>query len=818
MRNLAALSLSAILFIGCGSDGTTTGVSTGGPGLQSPALQQATLGRAFFSDPVVNGRVLFFSLDGQFLGEVVTNRTGDFQIPQGKLNTTAYRAVLVSSGQTLRSEIRGPQEDMLTLSPLTTVVSYYLEDHPGISLREAENRVKAYLRLPNYTVSSMIGEMPFLSSKRLLAEADLPALAQAVDGGGSVRFVEDQGVTGKLGSETLTALSDFATDLGKDFLKSGATDLIGWVASSIGINFLSPSLRDIGKQLDQIANDINAVAALISQGAANEIFNHDLAELNNGPNGPAFLIKNKNADLTAVANTTVPTGLPVPASFLVNTAAGNLTSSLQMQTWQDQTDSIFQYLTAGSSGTNILRDQASHLLEPLGYKESDNLQFYPARSNVVFPPQQNALISNLLGVGSLGIILVGESAHLAANLAQSISLAQSYLRAKNIDTQRIRQEVPATLASSGVFLDMEYKKMWVLQIHDKASIEVATNIAEGYTIGPFSQFHVPNDDELSDLYDRQKAGNSSNPLQVLISLGFRGLTNSGGDVQVTDDGHHVLYDHDVTVRRRSLDTGHTELASDGAFMMVRDFPGNAEYDLAVNPLSCMTGKSMTLSSSPVGTQTQLKATGTSFRMRGGGTFMVGTSSHSNGVLDVIVNGSVDVTDQVIWTSGNDSQASVSNAQGSYGLVTWHVPLDGQTALSNVTITGQLHEATASVTLTPPAGLTPVLDSIQLSPFNVLYDPPTLGSHLDIPLRTTLFFKDPLTQDALAEDGSSFTNVTYQVFDTNSGQLVDSSEIGFPTVTPNLMRVFSSNTHANVTVNATIGTVTGSSPFGFSVLK
>lgn len=812
----------ALAICGCGGGSTSDSIISSSQA--TLPVRQPSIGRALPSGPVVNGKIQFFDSRGALLGETITNRTGNFKLPDALTGIDNYRAQLEVNGKLLRSEVRGPQVDMLTITPLTTVVSYYMELNPEVSLSEAESRVSRHLLLPNYRISSIIGENPYFSSSRLLAQPDLRALAADVLVGPAIRFDAAPTSSQSLSSKIAPLLRDFSKELGSDYLKNGATDLIGWVANSLGINFLSPSLRDIGNDLSDLESSIESLAQEIEQNQATADFKSDLNALNAGKGTPVYEINSatNTTASTALQNPPVPTGIPISASDLLKTPAGNLVSLLQTNSFVGYVDTIYTYLTATNTSSNIIRDQAAYLLTSRGFEKDDTLLYYSCRCNDVFPPQQNALVSSLLAAAGEGVILVGEADHLSADLAQAIRTAQLYSIKKAVQTQTVLQQVPAPLDSNDVLLDMQFKKMWFLQVQDKSSYGDAVQHCENFTTGPFSQFHMPSNDELSDLFSREKAGNSGNPLQVLINLGFRGLS---GDNTVTDSGHHVFQSSDIEVRRFSLDTGRSEGANRDAFLMVRDFPGNAEYDLTINPLSVMTGATLNVvNSSSNGTQTQLKATGTQFRLRAGGPFTVGGKSHSNTQVDALITGNKDVTLQAQWTSSDDSMASVSNDPASAGLVTWHAPL-GAIPLGNVTFTARLHDAVNNITLAPPAGLLLTLDSVQISPYNVLYDQ-SLTDNLDINLQTTIFFKDPLTQDAQTLNGSSFANVTYKVYDTNSHQLVEKTQIDFPTVTPNLMRVFPANTHANVTVNATTTrtdgttttTVTGSSPFGFSVLK
>jgi hypothetical protein len=316
------------------------------------------------------------------------------------------------------------------------------------------------------------------------------------------------------------------------------------------------------------------------------------------------------------------------------------------------------------------------------------------------------------------------------------------------------------------------------------------------------RFTLASQAQLDALRQRLLVINPNSPTQALISLGFTGIDPSKSLVVWMDspgwsDNNNPPSDYHPEAYTYRLNDGETtkiNTAKDFTsypYLMTLPFPGAAEQD-PNNPLLA-SGRPGTLSVQSA-SATQLQALALNNPVSSGGTFTVSGKSRTVPV-QTVTRASDDVTGDVVWTSSNPSVAEVSNLDGSQGQILWHP----DSALSPVTFMAALQGQAASLTVNPPSPLAPAtLQGIQVLPTNLLYGLPARNEYF----HATGFYSD---QRAVNLDNQ----VIWSVVDSVSNQTIPPAQAGFITSEPNLLVISSQLTSPRLTVQATLGNLTGS---------
>ncbi|MDB5098123.1 MAG: hypothetical protein JWM80_2544 [Cyanobacteria bacterium RYN_339] len=253
-----------------------------------PALLHGIVAAAF---PVAGATVRLVRLDGAPIpvsgGAATTNAAGAYVLHAADL-PSAFR-VVATGGQVqgkpfageLRAEVRGYRGGGLPVAPgpLPTLVSAYLDAHPGAGLTQAASAVKAFLAIPPHV--DLVADVPHLPAAfdpaAFAGAADAQgghvALARALiaelDAGGKHPFVRPyhlrdlssfitEGLVKRLGEAMLSAAADRVGDsaLGQQVndLKSG---ILGQALSLIGFPTTDANkFQDIQDGLTELGTDI----------------------------------------------------------------------------------------------------------------------------------------------------------------------------------------------------------------------------------------------------------------------------------------------------------------------------------------------------------------------------------------------------------------------------------------------------------------------------------------------------------------------------------------------------------------------------------
>ena len=733
---VAVLVCLGLLAPGCGS---TTGVSgtgsnlTGASGVVSGEVegQRTTIfGKAKLLGPVVGASVQFVDTAGNPLPVTPLTTTGAGLYTSSAALPSSFRVEVTSPPLTLRREVRNFPGDgsMINVNAVTHLVSLYLESHPGLSLETAEDRVRTFLQIPAAVDlgTGLDAETGFFSHYRYLQAADASggfeaycqSLIAKIDLGQQQPFIlEESG--GVLSGLTANVLGDLVANP----ISGGLNTAFGWVASLAGFNIGGPTLTDISNQLTGISTQLTQLQKQITQETLTTQYTTDQAALE----GNVSLIDTISAEVSSTA--TAFAGQSASPDPISEPPDSQLITDLQASNWTSLGNLILDYLLGRNSApNNMVQLYTAIVMARVG---ADNLyQGYPLRSNALLAQQQSQL-QYYLTVMQQVFNLIAETSHLSTRdpvslnftpNAMPINQARSTILSMIADCRRALQQLPDPLPSDQVLIDMENGATWYLSLIPKTGYSSAGQYPKDVITGPYGYkypsfgqvqgpaFRVATQTQLNGLRQRLQEINPSSPVQALIQLGFQGLDASKNDLVVwmdspdwsdTSDPPSAYHPEAYTFKFSDGSTNKINTSKDStnyAYLMTLPFPGAAEND-PTNPLlgSGLPGSLSVEVSSP----TQLKALALQNPVTSGGTFTIGTKSHTAPVTTV-TRAQDDVSGDVVWTSSNPAVADISNLDGSQGQITWHP----NSPLGPVTFTASLLGKTDSLVLNPPNPLAP----------------------------------------------------------------------------------------------------------------
>lgn len=817
------LILWSLLLAGCSGSGTTSPQADGTP------EGEVLLGRAQSDVPLVGARVELLDRSGQPLlpAPLVVGANGLFETAH-RVSGSFLVVVTPPQNQKIEAPVSAPLTavvedwdlEMVGVNFVTNLVSLYLAEHPGLTLAEAEQRVRTFLQIPEGVDlgTGLDADSGWFSrtvfARRAAANGGVQAysqsLVQQVDTGGPVPFVlaaEESSVLGDLAESV-------ASNLISDPISHQLQNTFGWAASLAGFNIGGPSMSQISSQLDQISNQLTQIQAEIAQQTLTSEYTADQVALE------SFIptIDARSADLSNLAAAVATQGAYPPVTTPPDST---LIQQLQSQTnpsWDVMANTILDYLLhRNSAPNNMVNVYSGIIMASVGADSAATYQGSPLRSNALLRQQQDQMNYYLQEVNR-AINLYAETAHLVTRDSLSgnftsnavpIMLAKATIWDILGSSRQCLQQLPVLLPSDEVLVDTEYGVTWYLTLQPPDSYDDIRNGSKIVT-GPYgsksssgTRFMVASKAQLDGLRNRLRGATPpvGNPTQTLAKLGFKGVT--GTDLKVwmyspdynmgfgKQDPHAFTYD---------LNTGNTDKLNTFdnpatyPYLVALPFPGAAETSPLTPLLS--SGKPGTLAIQAV-SPTQLKAVATNNPVTSGGTFSAGGSTQSVPVTTV-VRASDDVTQAVRWSSSTPEVADISNLDGSQGLITWHPNVNG--GLKPVTFTASFLGATSATLVVNPPNPAPTaqLVSIQVLPSNLLYGLPARNEYY----QATGFYSDQTAVNLNSQ-------VTWSVVGTNGNTPIPSSQAGFTTNEPNLLVISPTLATSQLTVRATLGGVTGS---------
>lgn len=862
MARSLLLAFLAILLAGCGSSGSGgSGGSDSSPGfglyeVQGRAQTHVPLEGATLQILDLEGRPLVLAVGaadiveapGQLAESTTTGVNGQFRftamLPESfRVVVTPSQSAKVSAASEvspLVAEVRHFRgERYLGVNFVTNLVSVYMREHPGLSLEEAEGRVRTYLAIPEgIDLGTGLDADQGAFSRSVFAR-------RAGQNGGIASFTRslaDQVDVGPpspivAGAEAPTSpLSGFVGDVAKglvsDGVKAGIEDGFGWAVGLAGFNIGGVSNKEIEEQLDAIQQELNEIELEIAQQTLTLEYSQDQAALE-----PLVSNITNTSQQVATLASQYPPGFGAPVSSAMDQP---LINQLQGQNppWDSLANEILDYLLGRASAPNNM--VALYKSITMGMVQADSPAAY-----VGYPLRSNGLLAQLQGQCNYYLQVVNEALNLLAETnhlvyrdlegnftsnAVPIMLAKTSMLNILAASRQAWEQLPEPLASDNVLVDMENGITWYLVVGEP--VPYYPNVYQGSPIvtGPYGsasvngrQFMLPTQQQLDSLRHRLQAINPSSPTQALTTLGFTGLAAGTTNLEVwTYSSSFASYycstgfaQYVYTYYMNSGDTKKASPCDPGTkhnYLLVLPFPGPAEQS-ASNPLLAngLPGTMTVQTISP----TQLRCTATNSTISSGGTFTVGTQSHSAPASHV-TRASDDISANVVWTSSNLRVADISNLdrttnqQGQLvtqpGQITWHPDAPG--GLVPVTFTAAYGSNSASLTVAPPSPApTAQLVSIQVMPTNLLYSYPPRNEYY----HATGFYDD---ETAVNLD----TLVTWSVVSTTDGSPIPPSQAGFITSVPNLLILSNTLATSQLTVQATYQGVTGSAVIEVPVLQ
>lgn len=775
-RRFLLLLALAVALAGCSGAG---GGAVEPDGAATPAPLLA--GRVLLDRPAAGAQV---EMNG---ATAVTNAGGGFLLPRPR-----GRALLTASvdGAPFRMALDGPPAHAVVVNAVTNLIALYLETHPDLPLEEADRRVKAFLRIPARVSASHgledVAGAPFSHRVFLAAaaqnggvEAFSRALAAQVDGGPPRAFVSEaaKGFWKDLGLQV-------AADLGTDLLTGAARGLVGWALSAMNVNVgEAGDLRDLAAQIQQIT----AQAAQIQDDVLRAFAAGDLQDLTNTLEQQLTSpFDTLNGSYVGQLLAVTPTNVPLPPNPQV--------SALVQTVLATDLEEFLAVLNDVMQGRNLSpcmpRLVAAQRNAQVGAGQGESLIVLENRSIGVM----QSVFDYYASYQTLAYNLLAESVHVADSPAAGIQLARGYtLRLfANLKAQSLLVPVPWKYP---VVLDRG-GSMWYGTMQgevDSNGISHYAPMAAQPLYGSGANrtdWTVATVDDADRLFERMQAGvygpdlAASGPGPALQELGF--------DVTALD-GHTKIWvsGRGPTPARFNLTTGESDTSYGSndsyPFLWVRAFPSNEDADTART----------------AGVPTSLEITVTN-GLRAVASMSLGTET---------VEG-VDVTDRVVWTSGNPALVEVSNAPGREGTLTWRYEPHPSTVYLYVSdrpiqiVDGQVQPADAvygRLLLDPPIVLSPPLVSLSVTPKNVDYG--TLPTSRQC--YATGYYQDGSVRDHT-------NDAVWSVLNADGTAALPAEEASFSASVPGVLHLKNALTTDRVTLQATFGGKTATTLAGAPV--
>lgn len=837
--------LSGLLVTGCGGDSEQLFVSP--PPGQTSAMPYLP-GRVAIGRIIGGGEVLFANSQGQTLGRTSLAPDGTFGVDpslSGAVWVTARLSDVAAQGQVwqlsalLESFDRNGKEIVLNIP--TTLVGRFQQRHPELSLAECQSRVQQFLGIPKERALQTLDESagsPFAhelffseAAANGGVEAFLTSLLDEMEANGTHTFQLD-GVF-KAGT---SFLGGCVKALAVDFTKSEAVTGAGWASRAMGVNFPFPSNNDLAERIQSIQDQVSDLAKQLKQFEAETAYQDAVGKLG------ADVVVPSNSLATSLQST-VQTFVPLQpdSAYLQPGSSYSSLSALENLYSKNNTKAMLDELVSYLEGTRSqggVSQRMERLLVALAFPglgiDSDLSRYngYGAFSNTTVGIPRS-MLAYYLTVFEQTVLMFAEQSHNtndAATLVINIREGQPYLSRLAQARQRILAQTPEALGSDDLFVDREAGLIWWMgnlgshgsQVpYTSTDKKVGAVEYSGRFQGPGGVWRVPTAAELQKLYGRIVAGSKAQPVPggKLAKV----LSRWGWDISYMTDDHQVwvaIPNLAQSEQRFSLDTGKIEKVSAGRYndlILVSSFDATAITDTSIYPpLSVGTVTAIEISQQPQGPAgVQLKAQATvSYTI--GGSYTVGGASQS-APQETVATKTLDVTDQVVWSSSNEAMLIVTNidattdtdgnilSQASHGLASWQ-PFNSQT-LTPVTVSASFNGVSSAVTLTPPASLSPNLVSLQVLPANV-----DLSNTFPIQFsfQAVLFYSDPITGDAQAQHFAeqSAPSLVWTLLDNSGAPIPPSQGSGFISSDANNLVLSTPATNPFMIVQAAANGATG----------
>lgn len=505
---LAALMLLTVQGLGgCGSSSHDV-ASFGAESV--PATPTAVQGRAQSLVPLEGATVQVYGEGEQLLsrGSLTTGDNGLFFLPVGVHPTRVV--VTPPAGHPdpapLAAEVGNLKTGYVGVNYATNLVSVYLSRHPGLTVAQAEERVRAFLLIPaGVDLGTGLDSEHYWFSRSVFArkaalrggvEAYTASLAAQVDVG------PPEPMTAEKKEE-----DNLATQVVKDLLGSAASSaagpVFGWVTSAAGFNFGGPSLKQVSAQLSAIQAQLTALSAQISFLALQAQYFSDQQTLQTNDVGPIGSASQQLQNLAATFALLTPSPAAGPDQQTIE-MVNTLTAPGASSDYQGKANEILNYQLARGTDQNMVFLFSTSLMENVGADGSPTYLAYPLRSNAdlnasssptpspspgasPLPPltlwnQKRNQLSYYLQVVSQAMNLIAEQAHLStrdpgtgfyASNANAINTAKSVIYNDSPQVPRnnllatsiaAAQQLPLPLPSDQVLVDLENGVTWYLTV------------------------------------------------------------------------------------------------------------------------------------------------------------------------------------------------------------------------------------------------------------------------------------------------------------------------------------------------------------------
>lgn len=530
MRNTlrSFLVFVALLAAGCGGGGQGP---VGHSDLVPPTRIPVVVARLYLGGDVPGATLQLVGLDGRVLATGVTNRNGMVYFE----NLTApldFRAVATLPGfqRDFRAELRGFDQAnrQVRISPLTDLVSRYMEKHPDAALREAESRIKVAVQVPE-AVSVGIGldePNPVFSDLALLRAAgqnggwvaySARVVEQAESGGGRHYFMSVDQLDRPLGGlesgllpvaeacrvrlqrrlgipdaspERLAVtlpqpftlvggaeglggqvLFRIGTGVASNLIASGVKVVFGWAANQLGLNFgTSGQLAEINSELMQLTAMIQGLETALEDASLKQQVQalYDLLAPVRTANG------NLQTSLDNANITNQPFAPPPDFAALVDAINAI-----------DYPTLLSQVHVALYGSTQILLKAQTIVLNQLnGLDQPANMQGCPWRANQLID-DVDKLYQFFAGQQTQALNLYAEESHnylLNPNPVLGVQTLEPNFATAVTNLKSQRQQYPLFMSQYSTLVDFQNGVMWNDMMYDKVKYDAASSAADSYAL------------------------------------------------------------------------------------------------------------------------------------------------------------------------------------------------------------------------------------------------------------------------------------------------------------------------------------------------
>ena len=800
-----------LLATGCGNSGD----GPGGPTGLAPT-NNFFMGRVFLEEATSDTSVTIKDLSGRALYQLTSNDLGIFWA-RGPLPLD-FRIEVLRPGDPViyAREIRGGYfGGTMYINPATTLVSRHMQAH-GTSLQEAEAAVKTLLEIPQDF------ELNWITNSPTSPFAPRRFFEEAAQNGGVEAFLQlllEEVPNRKLSlvesdesSAFTSVLKEVGSDIFGDTVSLVDAGIFGAVTQALGLNIgTAGALNEIEADLNDVLLDLGQIEKDLNLESLTGTYNADRTAM--APAVTSILLYTGNIS-RALGGTYAVSDLEQDILGIVATQEAKANLAL-----------LYEYLL-GLGVDNIIftygKIQQANMFSDI---DSSYLS-YPFRRNAVTSSMQKQL-RNWENVLALGVNLFAESAHVRIPITDALTDAVTDIDQTNAVLQQMRAQVPASLPSDEVAVDMEGGVMWYLSFQAQEEYDDAVDLANNFSVGPYDDWELPGRGDLErlvlDLVGGQVTDDDSNDQwrAAFQSFGFDtthygehdGPTTLGLAYYNEDTGGTTLSTNSL-VWQGVVSNPATQSYPKSTYILKRVLQGTPEQELrgGINPLAYGQIAAETTSGGP-----SLQVSHDSGQLTARTTIYSYFEFLSiEFVTTILGNAPYDVTQYCHWESSNLKMATVSNvpttpdgvppAIGPIGQIAWHPPVDGS-PLSPVTFTasfwgmpvdggGGLLKLQAGVTVDPPQNLTPNQTSLQVLPAQNSVDATTAPSTgTAIIYYATAFYEDGQFHSVEGDCQWTLTN------SMGNALVSEAAGGGFITSTPNELKIYDTLTDSDLTVTA-----------------